>query len=231
MTFANIRTNAAIRHGVATIRTETAASSWLSLFGSQPRAATELELPQIQSIAFGGLGFLPAASAVGFTLSGDRRACRAWLHAILPAVAFGDGRKHHAGAVIVALSAASLVKLDLPQESLETFPQAFLDGMTAPWRSRALGDEGADAPDHWWWGAPGTPVDGMLLLYAPSDETLGILVDGMRAPLTDRGHAVAVDVPFMTARARCARPRSGQTRTVRFVDGISQPAIRALTAR
>jgi Dyp-type peroxidase family len=47
----------------------------------------------------------------------------------------------------VALSYAGLKALGIPQDSLQSFPEAFREGMAA--RARQLGDEGANDPEHW----------------------------------------------------------------------------------
>ena len=92
LTTANIRTNAVVRQGLGAAMTEDEARRWLSLFGSQPRPAATLESGEIQSIVFGGLGFLREATAILFSLGDDVRAARAWLRDTLPNVAFADGR-------------------------------------------------------------------------------------------------------------------------------------------
>jgi deferrochelatase/peroxidase EfeB len=228
LTTANIRTNAAIRQGIATILTEEEAGRWLSFFGSNARPASALEVNRIQSLVFGGLGFLRHGVCLGFRLSDRTPEARRWLAEVLPTVAFGDGRKHDKGAVTLGLSAAALSKLGLPADSVRTFPQAFLDGMCAPWRSRVLGDDGVNAPAGWWWGGPTKGVDGVLLVYAATRLTLRTLRKEMAGALAKHGHQLVIliplqpipDAPTSKGRQKAKREPFG------FVDGVSQPIMR-----
>lgn len=229
LTTTHIRTNAAIRQGLGAILTEEEATRWLSLFGSQPRPASSMEVNKIQSLAFGGLGFLRYGTCVGFSLENDRASARAWLREVLADVAFGDGRKHGDRAIILALAASALETLQLPSDSLATFPPAFLDGMCSASRSRILGDEHRNAPEHWEWGGPQRTVDGLLLLFAPSEEKLAKLRADMERCLTSRGHAAVMDVPFVTLPdkdATAEEHRLAKLEPFGFVDGVSQPVIR-----
>ena len=92
---AAIRRNAAMRQGLAHARTEEEAARWMTLFGSETRPASALEMNEIQSLVFGGLGFLPSGLCLGFRLSGSGDRAKQWLQELLNSgmVAFGDGRK------------------------------------------------------------------------------------------------------------------------------------------
>jgi hypothetical protein len=149
ITTGNIRSNAAIRQGLGTISTEGEARKWLAQFGSAVRPVGELESNEIQSLLLGGLGFLHDGEALLFSLSADKAKAKAWLAELLPTVSFSDGRSLHE-AITLGLSASALPKLGLPDDSIGTFPAAFIGGMTAPYRSRLLGDVGDNAPDKWW---------------------------------------------------------------------------------
>ena len=228
LTTANIRTNAAIRQGLGALMTEDEAQSWLSLFGSEVRPASALESREIQSLVFGGLGFLHEGSALMFGLAQDKAAARAWLGELLPGIRFSDGRTWP-NATILGLSASALTALDLPDESIATFPAAFVDGMAAPWRARVLGDVGENAPAKWRWGKPGEGIDGVLLLYAKTPHELDQLRERTVALLNNYGHFVRRTVPFQSLPSTEQTPAEQlreKSEPFGFLDGISQPVIR-----
>ena len=51
--------------------------------------------------------------------------------------------------LVAAFTADGLRKLGLDAAALATFPNAFEQGMCAPARAHALGD---DNTEQWWWG-------------------------------------------------------------------------------
>lgn len=76
-------------------------------------------------------------------------------------------------AINIAFSHQGLRALGLPRESLDTFPQEFIEGIADPNRSRQLGDVGHNAPEHWDFGAfasEGKEIHVLLILQAASDE-------------------------------------------------------------
>jgi deferrochelatase/peroxidase EfeB len=219
LTTDNIRTNAAIRVGLAAAMTNAEAIDWLELFGSAVRPPSKLESDQIQSLVFGGLGFMPHGHVLTVRFAEAKAAVRGWLRDVLPHVAFDDGRRLRANAVIsLGLGPGALAKAGLPADALETFPAAFLDGMTGPGRSRILGDDLNDPDDPWWWGA-GESADAALLIYGESDGAVAALAEQVRALTLAGGHAIDHEVPLATVAKPAFEPFG-------FLDGISQPVIR-----
>lgn len=221
LTTTNIRSNAAIRRGIGAAMTDEEAIDWLALFGSAIRPAEKLESSEIQSLVFGGLGFMPFGSCLLLTLADDRGAARDWLAQLLPQIAFNDGRRLQRDAVVtLALGSGGLRKLGLSLAALESFPAAFTDGMTAPGRDRILGDLGGNVAANWWWGQTGS--DAALLVYGTSAEAAAALADRIVSAATAAGHRVDQHIPLVEVAGRAA----DRLEPFGFVDGTSQPVIR-----
>ena len=78
----------------------------------------------------------------------DARAGRAFLRRLAPYVDSAAGWSSATNAwLAVAISYAGLEALGLPQDSLQSFPDAFRVGMAA--RARQLGDDGVNDPKNW----------------------------------------------------------------------------------
>ena len=212
-----IRTNAEIRRGLSGVMTEDEARRWLALFGSAARPASKLVSGGIQSLVFGGLGFLPHGTALVFDLP-EGAAARDWLADVLPFVAFNDGRRlRHPAVVTLALGARGLSRLGLPNSAVESFPFAFNMGMVDPARARMLGDTGENAAEHWRWGR--TQPDVILLVYGTTPEDVAELAARMR----DRASAAGVaDIHAIPLDMVCP----GKAEPFGFADGVSQPVIR-----
>ena len=211
LTTVEIRTNAAIRRGLAGALTEDEAISWLALFGSAARPETKLVTSQIQSIVFGGLGSsMPCGACLLVDLPDTVAEARAWLAALLPHIAFDDGRRLTKSAVVtLALGPEGLRRLGLPEPALATFPYAFLGGPTDPDRARILGDTGPNDPGNWRWGHEAPHA--ALLVYGKSETDIAALESTLGAPR----HRV----PLKTITQDRSEPFG-------FADGISQPIIR-----
>ena len=178
-----IRANADIRRGLSGVMTEDGAALWLSRFGSALRPDVKLVTSEIQSLIFGGLGFLPFATATFWKLADDRTQARAWLRGLAPSLAWNDGRRLREddtpdAIVQLGLSADGLAVLGLHPEGLASFPPAFRDGMEA--RAHILGDARACARENWWWSGQ---VDAAVLVYGQDEGAR----DALRADLDELG--------------------------------------------
>jgi deferrochelatase/peroxidase EfeB len=215
-----IRTNAEIRLGLSGSMTQDDAIRWLSLFGSAARPASKLFSSEIQSIVFGGLGFLKCGICMLFALPEDVSTARKWLRPIARKIAYNDGRRFESegGAVVtLALGAPGLKRLGLPEEGLATFPFAFLDGMTTPARARILGDFDRNAASNWTWGS--TQPHAALLIYGTTQESVDALAQELVRSAESLGMERPHEIPLEKVSDEKEEPFG-------FVDGISQPVIR-----
>jgi deferrochelatase/peroxidase EfeB len=217
LTTTNIRSNAELRRGLSGTMTEDEAMNWLSLFGSAARPVSKLVSNEIQSLIFGGLGFMPYGTCLLIDLpKNDVPQARRWAQTIKPHIAFNDGRRLGADAVVTfALGAGGLARLGLPADSLETFPFAFLEGMTNGARARILGDLGPNSIEHWHWGR--TQPDAALLVYGRSEDAVANLERALIESIRSFGMSEPYKIPLR---------KVGRTEPFGFADGISQPVIR-----
>ncbi|MBV9426707.1 MAG: peroxidase, partial [Bradyrhizobiaceae bacterium] len=118
-----------------------------SVAGSPSTQKPMLELHEIQSTV---LRLRPApyfGSHVALRVD-DARAGRELLRRLTPHVdSAADWWKPASAWLSVAISYAGLEALGVPQDSLQSFPEAFRVGMAA--RSRELRDEGVNDPKNW----------------------------------------------------------------------------------
>ena len=116
----------------------------------------------------------------------------------------------------VALSYAGLKALGVPQESLDTFPDEFREGMAA--RAKVLGDVGNSSPEQWDPPLGRSDVHVALAVFAPDDDAL----ERVRA-IAAKAHA---DLPGVSLIYRLDAPQLPSGRThLGYVDGIGQPEI------
>jgi Dyp-type peroxidase family len=235
-----IRANADIRRGLSGAMTEDSAQLWLSRFGSTLRPDNKLVTTEIQSLVFGGLGFLPCATATFWHLPDRQADARAWLADVAGDIAWNDGRRVRDDAAIHAivqlgLAPGGLAALGLPDEGLASFPPAFLAGMEA--RARILGDTQGNAPNYWWWTEP---ADAVLLVYGEDEsarDALRARLDGLatrhgvrlvrEVPLRDLPNQGKTKIEADAAASGNAQhnPPRNDPEPFGFADGISQPLI------
>ena len=217
-----IRANAGVRRGLSGALTEDDAATWLAHFGSAIRPDDRMETSKIQSLVFGGLGFLAYSGLTTWQLPPDRGAARRWLAAVAPYIAYDDGRRvrddDRVNAIIqLGLSASGLAALDLPPDALDSFPPAFLDDMQHPGRARILGDTGEDAPDCWWWGQTSRHV--AVIIYGQTAEAFAAMTAELDAIAAAHGATGAHKVELKTF------DRADNLEPFGFADGGSQPVI------
>jgi deferrochelatase/peroxidase EfeB len=223
LTTARIRTNAAIRQGIASAESQQDCADWLSLFGSTPRPGTTLDLPELPTFAFGGVSSMPCATVLCIALDGDRRC--SWMRSIQPLATHGEVRRDAETAAVVGFTRRGLERLGVPPEGIATFPVAFQQGMTQESRSRLLRDDGTNDPKAWRWGHGDDEVDAIVVVYGKSPEKLAGSSDKVREMTLVLGHRVVHTLPL-----RPLSPAGAQGKLEKepfgFTDGVSQPVIR-----
>ncbi|MFD3582675.1 Dyp-type peroxidase [Streptomyces sp. NPDC058683] len=148
----------------------------------------------------------------------DPRAGRALLRRLLPVTSGGlpDADRSRDAWVAVAFTYQGLAALGVPQESLDSFPRAFREGMAA--RAERIGDVGESAPAHW--EKPFGTGDVHIALSALSSDTAQLDQE------LERARAAYEDTPGVHViwQQEVKQLPTGRT-TFGFRDGISQPNI------
>lgn len=225
LTTARVRSNAAIRQGLATASTIDEASAWLSLFGSTAPAATVIETPEIQSLLFGGFSKHRYAACLLLQLPAALEAAQKWLQSLEPTLSYGDDPPF--GDIrVLSISYSGLAKLGLSGDTRKSFPAAFRQGMSHKTRSKILSDTGEDEPGRWSWG--NQPADGAILLYSESAKALAAQKRNVETALNSSGGTVVHTITL--AELEILRDAAGKQKSsvepFGFADGISQPIIR-----
>lgn len=116
----------------------------------------------------------------------------------------------------VAISYQGLRALGVPQASLDSFPDAFREGMAA--RADLLGDTGASAPERWEQPLGSPDVHVALAVIAPDQARLDVVLEEVAA-----SHRDLEGVAQIWRQDCYALPTEREA--FGFKDGISHPAI------
>jgi len=116
----------------------------------------------------------------------------------------------------VGISYAGLTALGVPQDSLQSFPEAFREGMAA--RARQLGDEGLNAPANWDQPYGKSEIHIGVSAFSKSEEERGRILAVARAQ-----YEALAGVDVLTIQDFGAQP--GDRNSLGYKDGIDQPAI------
>lgn len=145
----------------------------------------------------------------------DRHAGRELLQRLIPALTSAADPGQPAW-LAAALTFQGLKALGVPQDSLDSFPPEFQQGMAA--RAAELGDIGESAPEHWESPLGSSDVHVVLVLVAPDAPRFEAILSQARDALHELPGVTLIwrqDVASLPTK----RDPFG------FKDGISQPAI------
>ena len=177
-------------------------------------SSASVDMRDIQGIVRFGFGPLKDASFWLLKIR-DAAAARAWL-ASAPVTTAEKLSKLPISALQVAFTREGLEAMGVAEEVLGEFSADFLSGMAGEAsRSRRLGDVGANSPEWWKWGSPGSIPHVLMMLYAQP---------GQMDQLTRSIQSTAWNAAFETLDCLSTSNLQG-TEPFGFNDGISQPAL------
>jgi Dyp-type peroxidase family len=180
-----------------------------------------LELDDIQGIIARGYEDLAAASSELLAID-DPASARRWLGEIAEQI--HDAREQPSGPTLhIAFTSRGLARLGLPGDVIAQLSAEFREGMVTRERRRALGDEGANAPETWRWGGPSTEaIDILLMLFATDDHALRTLRQSCIERWERSGLRLVCHLPSVRL--------PGRKEHFGFRDGIGQPLLEGLDA-
>lgn len=176
----------------------------------------------------GGIDFTDVQGLVRFGYGGMEKAryellrvkedgaARQWLAAakISNAVKVDPAPSH---ALHVAFTAPGLRRLNVHPDTIAAFSHEFRSGMAAESRARQLGDVGANAPEHWWWGGFGDEPHLMVMFFGTGVEFEKFVADSKTKVWDDAFEPLSGGI-LETSDLDNIEPFG-------FADGISQPKI------
>jgi deferrochelatase/peroxidase EfeB len=146
---------------------------------------------------------------------------RAFLNMLTPLVTNADWKFRPEVTTNVALTSAGLRALDLPPETLDSFPADFRQGMRA--RAKCLGDTGQSDPEKWDKPWCSSDVHVLVSCYSAEEERLKRHCETLVAKAPEG----VVELPDRQEGARILQ--GGQAvEHFGFADGFSNPAIEGM---
>jgi Dyp-type peroxidase family len=174
-----------------------------------------LEFDDIQGIVFSGYGKKPFASYLVLQVV-DAVGARGYLGQLAGSLTSGRDRPAER-CINLALTATGLRALGVDDDTLQTFPLEFREGLAgSDTRSRTLGDVGESDPSHWVWGGPSRRAHALLMLYARTEHLLRELVEQQHEAM--RG-------AFTCLHTQSTLSLPDRREHFGFADGIAQPVI------
>lgn len=183
-------------------------------------ASIERELDDIQGNILRAYGFPFARYEVVRIVNRDnaRQLLRRVLdQKLVTTAAAWDPESKPAATLNVFFSWPGLAAIGVPQDSLDSFPEEFRQGMGA--RAALLGDRGANGPDRWEFGNDPDRNHVFFAVYGRTLADRDRLLEKLRAELA--AVAPAVDVTHRLDAAMLANRREH----FGFADGFGQPSI------
>jgi Dyp-type peroxidase family len=177
-----------------------------------------LELQEIQGIIASGYGHLSHSKYLFLRIEEVGRA-KEWLRSLLQQQRITTSlTKKPETAVNLALTRSGLQTLGASPELLQSFPKEFSEGMTAPNRSRQLGDLGINAPTQWEhpWHSDSDSVDLLLILQSHPDDLEPLYLKYQTEIAQSGLQVLTVETGYI---------RADRKEHFGFHDSISQPII------
>jgi len=177
--------------------------------------AIDFEFDDLQALLRFGHGKLTATCFMLVNIA-DAAAAGQWL-ATAPISSAAAKSPPPDTALQIAFSVQGLRALGLKESIIGGFSDEFISGMSGDEsRSRRLGDEGRNAPQHWAWGGePGRVPHVLLLLYAGKEG-----IDAWKKTVVDPQFSKAFQLLQILPTQDI-----GGIEPFGFADGISQPEI------
>jgi Dyp-type peroxidase family len=185
-------------------------------------AANTIELSDIQGLIKRSFSSLPAACYLLISIDDPQKALP-WLRSLAKRITYADILPDEL-AINLAVTYHGLKKLQINQAILNRFSDEFRSGMSTEHKRHILGDEGANAPEHWLWGGPATKqVDILLLCYGQNDKKLNTIIDDLIAEISI--HGLKMIEKLETKQLIGSKEHFG------FHDGVGQPHIAEFSSR